>query len=114
MQVFGLPGHLIPCTRSASHLLAARTADIEAERRRLRKIGPRSAAKSGPTPVRKPNDGAFEKKPGDPRARAKPDPVRAVQVDGGSEFMAAFERACAEAKIPLSVLRPGRPSSMAP
>ena len=34
MQVFGLPGHLIRSARSASRLLAAKTPDIEAERRR--------------------------------------------------------------------------------
>ena len=38
-----------------------------------------------------------------------PDPVRAVQIDGGSEFMAEFEQACAEAKIPLYVLPPRSP-----
>lgn len=266
MQVFGLPGHLIRSARSASRLLAAKTPDIEAERRRdavarwltaraagltaeraaqvvgaprstlerwrkraeplsrrprrvrgpnrppglaaaverlrldfpmwgkakigplvrelgfavsdatvgrilsefikrgrvpavsalLRKIGPRSAAKKRPYAVRKPKDVAFEK-PGDvvqidtlsiailpgrtikqftaydplakwtvakpyQRATAKnaaeflksvraqmPDPVRAVQIDGGSEFMAEFEQACADAKIPLYVLPPRSP-----
>jgi hypothetical protein len=34
MQVFDLPGHLIRSARSASRLLAAKTPDIEAERRR--------------------------------------------------------------------------------
>lgn len=38
-----------------------------------------------------------------------PYPVKAVQVDGGSEFMAEFERACADAKIPLYVLPPRSP-----
>jgi putative transposase len=38
-----------------------------------------------------------------------PDPVRAVQIDGESEFMADFEQACAEAKIPLYVLPPRSP-----
>ena len=44
-----------------------------------------------------------------------PDPVRAVQIDGGSEFMAVpgldpgIEQACAEAKIPLYVLPPRSP-----
>ena len=44
------------------------------------------------------------------RVRAQmPDPVRAVQIDGGSEFMAEFEQACAEATIPLYVLPPRSP-----
>jgi putative transposase len=38
-----------------------------------------------------------------------PDPVRAVQIDGGSEFMAEFEQACADAQIPLYVLPPRSP-----
>ena len=38
-----------------------------------------------------------------------PNPVRAVQIDGGSEFMAEFELACADAKIPLYVLPPRSP-----
>ena len=33
-----------------------------------------------------------------------------VQVDGGSEFMAEFEAACADLKIPLIVLPPNKPS----
>jgi transposase InsO family protein len=44
------------------------------------------------------------------RVRAQmPDPVKAVQIDGGSEFMAEFEQACADAKIPLYVLPPRSP-----
>jgi putative transposase len=44
------------------------------------------------------------------RVRAQmPHPVRAVQIDGGSEFMAEFERACADAKIALYVLPPRSP-----
>jgi putative transposase len=122
----------------------------------LRKIGPRSAPKKRPYAVRKPKHVAFEK-PGDvvqidtlsisilpgqtikqftaydpfakwtvakpyKRATAKnaaeflervraqmPDPVGAVQIDGGSEFMAEFERACADAKIPLYLLPPRSP-----
>ena len=122
----------------------------------LRKLGPRSAGKKRPYAVRKPKDVAFEK-PGDvvqidtlsisilpgqvikqftaydpfakwtvarpyKRATAKnaaeflervraqmPDPVRAVQIDGGSEFMAEFEQACADATIPLYVLPPRSP-----
>jgi len=35
--------------------------------------------------------------------------VRAVQVDGGSEFMAEFEAACAHRAIPLFVLPPRSP-----
>jgi len=38
-----------------------------------------------------------------------PFPVRAIQVDGGSEFMAEFEQACANKKIPLFVLPPRSP-----
>ena len=34
MQVFGLPGHLIRIRQVASRLLAAKTPDIEADRRR--------------------------------------------------------------------------------
>jgi len=38
-----------------------------------------------------------------------PDPVKAVQIDGGSEFMAEFEKACADSKLPLYVLPPRSP-----
>jgi putative transposase len=38
-----------------------------------------------------------------------PFPVRAVQVDGGSEFMAEFERACQDLGIKLFVLPPRSP-----
>ena len=38
-----------------------------------------------------------------------PFPVKAVQVDGGSEFMAEFEHACAELGILLFVLPPRSP-----
>jgi hypothetical protein len=38
-----------------------------------------------------------------------PFPVRAVQVDGGSEFMAEFEQACADRGIHLFVLPPHSP-----
>lgn len=38
-----------------------------------------------------------------------PFPVRAIQVDGGSEFMAGFETACREAGIALYVLPPRSP-----
>ena len=38
-----------------------------------------------------------------------PFPVKAVQVDGGSEFMAEFEQACAEYGIRLFVLPPRSP-----
>ena len=38
-----------------------------------------------------------------------PFPVRAIQVDGGSEFMAGFEAACAERNIALFVLPPRSP-----
>ena len=36
-------------------------------------------------------------------------PVASIQVDGGSEFMAEFEDACARRRIPLVVLPPRRP-----
>jgi putative transposase len=32
-----------------------------------------------------------------------PPPVKAIQIDGGSEFMAAFEQACADRKLPLYI-----------
>ncbi len=38
-----------------------------------------------------------------------PFPVQALQVDGGSEFMAAFERACQDRRIALYVLPPRSP-----
>lgn len=38
-----------------------------------------------------------------------PYPVKAIQVDGGSEFMAEFEQACADLAIPLFVLPPCSP-----
>jgi putative transposase len=38
-----------------------------------------------------------------------PFPVRGIQVDGGSEFMAEFEQACAEKGIRLFVLPPHSP-----
>lgn len=38
-----------------------------------------------------------------------PFPLRAIQVDGGSEFMAEFEAACAEQAIALFVLPPRSP-----
>ena len=38
-----------------------------------------------------------------------PFPVRAIQIDGGSEFMGAFEDACQEAGIALYVLPPRSP-----
>jgi putative transposase len=38
-----------------------------------------------------------------------PFPIRGIQVDGGSEFMAQFEQACAEKKIRLFVLPPRSP-----
>lgn len=36
--------------------------------------------------------------------------IRSIQVDGGSEFMAEFEDACATLAIPLIVLPPARPA----
>lgn len=38
-----------------------------------------------------------------------PYPVRGIQVDGGSEFMAGFEQACQQRSIRLFVLPPRRP-----
>lgn len=38
-----------------------------------------------------------------------PDPVKAIQIDGGSEFMADFEQACADRNLPLYVLPPHSP-----
>lgn len=38
-----------------------------------------------------------------------PFPVKAIQVDGGSEFMADFEAACQELSLPLFVLPPRSP-----
>jgi transposase InsO family protein len=38
-----------------------------------------------------------------------PFPIRGIQVDGGSEFMAQFEQACAEKDIRLFVLPPRSP-----
>jgi putative transposase len=38
-----------------------------------------------------------------------PDPVKAIQIDGGSEFMAEFEQACADKKLPLYALPPRSP-----
>ena len=35
--------------------------------------------------------------------------IKSIQVDGGSEFMAAFEDTCEELNIPLSVLPPAKP-----
>ena len=42
------------------------------------------------------------------RERA-PFQLRALQIDGGSEFKAVFERVCAQRKIPLYVLPPASP-----
>ena len=38
-----------------------------------------------------------------------PFPVRGIQVDGGSEFMAQFEQACRDKGLELCVLPPKRP-----
>ncbi len=38
-----------------------------------------------------------------------PFPIRAIQIDGGSEFKGAFEQACQKAGIALYVLPPKRP-----
>ena len=42
--------------------------------------------------------------------KQSPVPVLSIQVDGGSEFMADFEDACAELDIPLFVLPPRKPT----
>lgn len=41
--------------------------------------------------------------------KGAPFPILSIQVDGGSEFMAEFEEACAELCIPLIVLPPKKP-----
>lgn len=41
---------------------------------------------------------------------AVPFKILSIQVDGGSEFMADFEQACADLKIPLMVLPPAKPT----
>jgi transposase InsO family protein len=38
-----------------------------------------------------------------------PFPVRGIQVDGGSQFLAAFERACRDKGLELCILPPKRP-----
>ena len=38
-----------------------------------------------------------------------PWPIKAIQIDGGSEFMAEFEQACMDRNIPLYVLPPRSP-----
>ena len=35
--------------------------------------------------------------------------IKSIQVDGGSKFMADFEKSCKKDKIPLCVLPPGSP-----
>jgi transposase InsO family protein len=42
--------------------------------------------------------------------RRAPYTILSIQVDGGSEFMAEFEEACAELGIPLIVLPPKKPA----
>jgi putative transposase len=42
--------------------------------------------------------------------RQAPYTILSIQVDGGSEFMAEFEEACAELEIPLIVLPPKKPT----
>ena len=43
------------------------------------------------------------------RLERLPFPVTAIQVDGGSEFMADFEQACQDQQLPLLVLPPRSP-----
>lgn len=38
-----------------------------------------------------------------------PWPIKAIQIDGGSEFMAEFEKACQDRKLPLYILPPRSP-----
>ncbi|MFV0383204.1 integrase core domain-containing protein [Paracoccus sp. (in: a-proteobacteria)] len=38
-----------------------------------------------------------------------PWPIKAIQIDGGSEFMAEFEKACQDKNLPLYVLPPRSP-----
>lgn len=38
-----------------------------------------------------------------------PWPIKAIQIDGGCEFMAEFEKACQDRKLPLYVLPPRSP-----
>ena len=40
-----------------------------------------------------------------------PWPIKAIQIDGGSEFMAEFQTACRDRKIPLYVLPPRSPKT---
>lgn len=42
--------------------------------------------------------------------KTAPFKIHSIQVDGGSEFMADFEEACAAHKIPLLVLPPAKPT----
>lgn len=42
-------------------------------------------------------------------AAEMPWPIKAIQIDGGSEFMAEFETTCQEKEIPLYVLPPRSP-----
>ena len=44
-------------------------------------------------------------------AAEMPWPIKAIQIDGGSEFMADFETACQDSKIPLYVLPPRSPKA---
>ena len=39
-----------------------------------------------------------------------PYPIKSVQVDGGSEFMAEFETECERLKLKLEVLPPSKPT----
>jgi len=45
----------------------------------------------------------------DKLVKASPFPIRQIQVDGGSEFMAQFEEECAQRGISLAVLAPKSP-----
>ena len=44
-----------------------------------------------------------------PMSNRVPFPIRAIQVDGGSEFMAEFEESCQDREIKLFVLPPRSP-----
>jgi len=39
-------------------------------------------------------------------------PIKALQVDGGSEFAAEFERPCLQKELPLFVLPPNHEAAM--
>ena len=79
----------------------------------LRGVVTRKRRPARPHAVRRPKDYVVER-PGDivqvdALAARMPFGLRAVQVDGGSEFMAEFEQACLDRGIALFVLPPRSP-----